>query len=47
MMVNLLLGVAQRPSSREFAERARDAAVAFLRLNTPQPAPKKVRRRPA
>jgi hypothetical protein len=46
-MVDLLPGVAQRPVSREFAGRARDAAVALLRLNSPQTAPKKTRRRPA
>jgi len=32
-MVNLLLGVTTRPTSREFARRARDATVAFLKLN--------------
>ena len=31
-MVNLLLGVAERPSPREIAGRAQDAAVSFLRL---------------
>lgn len=33
LMVSLLLGVAERPSSREIAERARDAAAAFLQLH--------------
>ena len=33
LMISLLLGVANRPSAREAAARARDAAVAFLRLN--------------
>jgi hypothetical protein len=33
LMVSLLLGVAQRPSSREVAARARDAAAAFLTLH--------------
>jgi AcrR family transcriptional regulator len=32
LMVSLLLGVGDRPSSREIARRARDATVAFLRL---------------
>lgn len=33
LLVSLLLGVAQRPSAREAAARARDATMAFLRLN--------------
>ncbi len=33
LMVNLLLGVAQRPSPREIAARARGAAAAFLQLH--------------
>jgi len=33
LMVSLLLGVAERPSSREIARRARDAAAAFLQLH--------------
>jgi AcrR family transcriptional regulator len=33
LMVSLLLGVAERPNSREVAARARDAAAAFLKLN--------------
>jgi AcrR family transcriptional regulator len=33
LMVSLLLGVAERPSSREIAERARNAAAAFLQLH--------------
>ncbi len=33
LMVSLLLGVAERPNSREIAVRARDAAAAFLRLH--------------
>jgi AcrR family transcriptional regulator len=32
LMVSLLLGVARRPSTREIARRARDAAAAFLQL---------------
>jgi hypothetical protein len=32
-MINLLLGVAERPSPREIARRARDAAAAFLQLH--------------
>lgn len=35
LMVNLLLGVAKRPSTREVARRARDAAGAFLQLHPP------------
>ena len=33
LMVSLLLGVAERPSPRETARRARDAADAFLQLH--------------
>jgi AcrR family transcriptional regulator len=33
LMVSLLLGVAERPSPRKIAQRARDAAAAFLRLH--------------
>ena len=33
LMVSLLLGVAERPNSREIAVRARDAAAAFLQLH--------------
>ena len=33
LMVSLLLGVAKRPTLREIAGRARDAAVAFLQLH--------------
>jgi AcrR family transcriptional regulator len=33
LMVSLLLGVAERPSAREIAERARDATAAFLKLH--------------
>jgi AcrR family transcriptional regulator len=33
LMVSLLLGVAERPTSRETASRARDAAAAFLQLH--------------
>ena len=36
LMVSLLLGVAERPSPREIASRARDAAADFLQLH-PQP----------
>lgn len=45
-MVDLLLGVAERPSAREIVRRARDATVALLELNTPLAATKKSRRRP-
>lgn len=34
-MVSLLLGVAERPTAREIAVRARDAAAAFLQLHPP------------
>jgi AcrR family transcriptional regulator len=33
LMVNLLLGVAERPTPREIAGRARDAAAAFMQLH--------------
>lgn len=33
LLVSLLLGVAERPSSREIATRARDATAAFLQLH--------------
>jgi AcrR family transcriptional regulator len=33
LMVSLLLGVAERPNSREFASRARDATAAFMLLH--------------
>ena len=33
LMVNLLLGVAERPNPREITRRARDAAAAFLQLH--------------
>jgi AcrR family transcriptional regulator len=33
LMVSLLLGVAERPNPRKIAERARDAAAAFLQLH--------------
>jgi len=35
-MLGLLLGVAERPSPREIADRARDAATSFLRLHLPE-----------
>jgi AcrR family transcriptional regulator len=35
LVVNLLLGVAKRPTARDIAERARDAAAAFLQLHSP------------
>jgi AcrR family transcriptional regulator len=35
LMVSLLLGVAERPTTREITDRARDAAAAFLKLHTP------------
>lgn len=34
LMVSLLLGVAERPSAREIAARARDATTAFLQLHS-------------
>jgi hypothetical protein len=33
LLVSLLLGVAERPNSREVAGRAREAAAAFLQLH--------------
>jgi hypothetical protein len=33
LMISLLLGVAERPNSREVAARARDATAGFLQLN--------------
>jgi AcrR family transcriptional regulator len=36
LMVSLLLGVAERPTPREIAQRARDAAAAFLELHPPK-----------
>jgi hypothetical protein len=33
LMVSLLLGVAERPNSREVGARARDATAAFLQLH--------------
>ena len=35
LMVSLLLGVAERPNSREAAIRSRDATAAFLKLHAP------------
>ena len=35
LMISLLLGVAERPSEREAAARAREAAAAFLQLHPP------------
>jgi AcrR family transcriptional regulator len=35
LQVSLLLGVAERPNPREIAQRARDAAAAFLQLHPP------------
>jgi AcrR family transcriptional regulator len=35
LMIGLLLGVTERPSQREIAGRARDAAAAFLQLHPP------------
>jgi AcrR family transcriptional regulator len=35
LMVSLLLGVAERPNSRDIAARARDATAAFLQLHPP------------
>jgi AcrR family transcriptional regulator len=35
LLISLLLGVAERPNSREIAGRARDAASAFLQLHPP------------
>src|SRR5579859_1318773 len=37
LMISLLLGVAKRPSARDIANRARDAAAAFLQLHAPPP----------
>jgi AcrR family transcriptional regulator len=42
LMVSLLLGVVERPTPREVAERARNAAAAFLELHPPND-----RRRPS
>lgn len=36
LMISLLLGVAERPSSREVAVRAREATAAFLQLHATQ-----------
>ena len=36
LMVSLLIGVAKRPTPRESARRARDAAATFLQLHPPQ-----------
>jgi AcrR family transcriptional regulator len=36
LLISLLLGVAERPSSREVAVRAREATAAFLRLHLTQ-----------
>jgi AcrR family transcriptional regulator len=35
LMISLLLGVAERPSPDEIATRAREAAIAFMRLHAP------------
>jgi AcrR family transcriptional regulator len=35
LLVSLLLGVAKRPSARQVADRAREAAAAFLQLHPP------------
>jgi hypothetical protein len=35
LLVSLLLGVAERPTPREIAGRARDASAAFLKLHPP------------
>jgi AcrR family transcriptional regulator len=35
LLVSLLLGVAERPTPREIAGRARDASAAFLKLHSP------------
>ncbi len=35
LMISLLLGVAERPSPRDVAARARDATTAFLQLHPP------------
>jgi len=35
LMISLLLGVAERPNSRDVAARARDATAAFLQLHPP------------
>jgi hypothetical protein len=36
-MISLLLGVAERPSPREIADRAWDAALSFVRLHLIEP----------
>jgi AcrR family transcriptional regulator len=46
LMVSLLLGVAERPTPREIAGRARDAAAAFLQLH-PLPRNMRLNRRPS
>ena len=45
LMVSLMLGVADRPTSREIAGRARHAAAAFLQLH-PKPSTKKNHQKP-
>lgn len=44
LMVSLLLGVVERPGAREMAERANDAAAAFVALH-PMPNPRSASRR--
>ncbi|WP_176063039.1 TetR/AcrR family transcriptional regulator [Anaeromyxobacter diazotrophicus] len=41
LLLSLLLGVAERPNAREIAERARDAAAAFLQLHPAVASPAK------
>jgi len=36
LLISLLLGVAERPSSRQVAVRAREATAAFLQLHAEQ-----------
>jgi AcrR family transcriptional regulator len=47
LLVSLLLGVAKRPSARSMAERAREAAAAFLQLHPPPTQAAGHRRSPA
>lgn len=45
VMLNLLLGVIERPTSREVVARARDATAAFLKIHPPLTATAKARER--
>ena len=46
LMIDMLLGVAERPGPREIARRARDAVAAFLKLH-PKPSDARVPRPPS